>query len=244
MTKRFYTGANFYNNSISGVVAASLDTDVPNWGQVKSFVNGLTFKQAVRAASLANVTVSAPGASIDGVSLAAGDRVLLKNQTTASENGLYLWNGASAAMTRTADGITNELTSTSTVYVQEGSQADKQFTLTTFNPITVGTTSQTWAQSGGGTTYSNGTYLTLTSGVFDVDTTKIARKYAANIGDGTTTAIVVTHNLGTRDVAIQLYDAATYETVECDVVRTSTNTATLTFSTAPASNAFRVVISG
>lgn len=65
---------------------------------------------------------------------------------------------------------------------------------------------------------------------------------AANVGDGTNTVYAVTHNLGTRDVIVQLYDNATYETVYTDVTRTSTNVVTLTFSTAPSSNAYRVLI--
>ena len=240
MTKRFYTGANFYNNSITGVASASADTDVPNWGQVKAFVNGLSFKQAVRAASTANITLTAPGAAIDGVSMVNGDRFLAKDQTTSSEKGIYIWNGASSAATRAPDAVQGELTPSTTVVVQEGTvNADRQYTLTTDGPITVGTTAQTWAQSGGGTTYTNGTYLTLVGGVFDVDTTKIARKFAQNIGDGTSTAITVTHNLGTRDCQIQIFDNTSYDTVEADVVRTTTNTATVTFSTAPTSAQFR-----
>jgi len=65
----------------------------------------------------------------------------------------------------------------------------------------------------------------------------------ANVGDGTNTVYAVTHNLGTRDVIVQLYDNATYDSVYTDTVRTDANTVTLTFATAPASNAYRVLIS-
>lgn len=58
---------------------------------------------AVRVASTANLTLTAPGATIDGVTLAVGDRVLLKDQTTLAENGIYVWNGAAIALTRAAD---------------------------------------------------------------------------------------------------------------------------------------------
>ena len=60
-----------------------------------------------------------------------------------------------------------------------------------------------------------------------------ARIASDTIGDGSATAFVITHNLGTRDVVIQVYDAASYDTVIADVVRTSTDTATVTFSSAP-----------
>lgn len=62
------------------------------------------------------------------------------------------------------------------------------------------------------------------------------------IGDGSATAITVTHNLGTRAVHVAVYDAATWVEVECDVALPSTNTATLTFATAPANNAYSVAI--
>lgn len=64
----------------------------------------------------------------------------------------------------------------------------------------------------------------------------------ANVGDGTNTVYNVNHNLGTRDVIVQLYDNATYDTVYVDTVRTSVDQVTLTFATAPASNAYRVLI--
>ena len=67
--------------------------------------------------------------------------------------------------------------------------------------------------------------------------------YAADVGDGTNTSIAVTHNLGTRDVIVQLYDNTTYDTIYCDVVRTSTTVVTITTTTALATNAARILIS-
>ena len=69
-------------------------------------------------------------------------------------------------------------------------------------------------------------------------------KVTATIGDGSATAIAVTHSLGTDDVLVEVYGASTKETVVCDVDRTSTNAVTLTFASAPASNAYKVVIVG
>lgn len=69
--------------------------------------------------------------------------------------------------------------------------------------------------------------------------------YATSIGDGSATSIAVTHNLGTRDVIVQLYDASSYDTVYADVVRTDTSSVTITFSSnsIPTSNDIRVLIS-
>lgn len=66
--------------------------------------------------------------------------------------------------------------------------------------------------------------------------------FAANVGNAAATSIAVTHNLGSRDVIVQVYDNATYDTVFVDTVRTDVNTVTLLFATAPALNAYRVVI--
>jgi len=72
----------------------------------------------------------------------------------------------------------------------------------------------------------------------------IARKYVATIGDGAALTYAITHNLGTREVTVQVYDAATYDTVETDVVRNSTSQVTIGFTAAPASGAYKVVIVG
>jgi hypothetical protein len=69
-------------------------------------------------------------------------------------------------------------------------------------------------------------------------------KFTATIGDGSATAIAVTHSLGTDDVVCEIYDASTKETVIASVDRTSTNAVTFTFASAPASNAYKVVIIG
>ena len=72
----------------------------------------------------------------------------------------------------------------------------------------------------------------------------ITRKFTATVGNGSLTQIPVTHNLGSRTVVVNVYDSATYDTVECDVVRTSTTVVTLGFTVAPASGAYTVVIVG
>jgi hypothetical protein len=102
------------------------------------------------------------------------------------------------------------------------------------------------------TTLATTSYLSKTSGLaVDIATleTKLVtdsftRKATANVGNGTNTSFAVTHDLGTRDVEVQVYDNATYETVEVDVVRTDSNNVTVSFTVAPANNAYRVVVIG
>src|SRR5215831_17274608 len=78
-------------------------------------------KPPVRAASTANLSITAPGNPIDGVTLVTGDRILLKDQTTAAQNGLYVWNGASSTLTRVSDlSIASDFVFGFQVYVREG----------------------------------------------------------------------------------------------------------------------------
>ena len=116
-----------------------------------------TFKQTCRAISTSNTTLSggAP-ATVDGVSLTVGDRVLVTGQTTGSENGLYrvttVGTGSNGTWVRTADGDeTGDITAGMTIMVTEGStNADTMWKLTTDDPITVGTTALSFEQFGGG----------------------------------------------------------------------------------------------
>ena len=132
---------------------------------------GLDFKDSVRAASTANVTVSGPGAAIDGVTLASNDRVLLKNQSTASENGIYVFNGAASAMTRATDADANaEVTAGLFTFVEEGTvNADSGFVLTTDGSITVGSTSLAFAQFSGAGQIVAGDGLTKSGNQIDAN---------------------------------------------------------------------------
>lgn len=86
----------------------------------------------------------------------------------------------------------------------------------------------------------NSVTVTNTSGAVDLSINNAKFSYATSIGGST--SIVVTHNLGSRDVDVQLYDNATYETIITDVVRTTINTITVSFNTAPSANAIRVLV--
>ena len=132
---------------------------------------GLDFKDSVRAASTANVTVSGPGSAIDGVTLSSNDRVLLKNQSTASENGIYVFNGAASAMTRATDAdSSDEVTPGMFVFVEEGTvNADNGFVLTTDGSITVGSTSLAFAQFSGAGQITAGDALSKTGNQLDVN---------------------------------------------------------------------------
>lgn len=91
---------NMGSNQISGLAAGTSATDAVNKAQLDAAIAGLSWKNPVKAATTANITLSAPQ-TIDGISAIAGDRVLVKNQTVTSANGIYLV--AAGAWTRTTD---------------------------------------------------------------------------------------------------------------------------------------------
>lgn len=101
---RAFTGAQSMGGfKLTNLANPSVGTDAVNLQTLQSYQEGLKPKAAVRVATTANINLASAPASIDGVTLASGDRVLVKDQTTASQNGIYVFNGAAAAMTRSAD---------------------------------------------------------------------------------------------------------------------------------------------
>jgi hypothetical protein len=260
---KIMNGLDLQSQKIVSLADPSAQTDAANKQYVDNVARGLQWKAPVRAATTANGTLAtafANGQSIDGVTLATGDRVLIKNQTTASENGLYTVN-ASGAPTRATDADTSgELAPGTATSVTEGTtQADKVFMIISDAAITIGTTAQTWGQLSGGTSYSGGNGInvagsvisavaaasggiSVVAGGIQLDTSIAVRKFSANVGNGSSTSIAVTHNLGSQDITLALRDASTHAAVMTDWTATDANTVTLSFAVAPASNAYRVTV--
>lgn len=256
-------GLDLQSQKIANLADPSANTDAANKQYVDNVARGLMWKAPVRAASTTNASTAAPGASIDGVTLSTNDRVLLKNQTTASENGIWVWSGAAAALTRATDADSGgELAPGTAVTVTEGTtNGDKAFLIVSDAAITIGTTSQTWGQLGGGTIYTGGNGISVAGSVvsavaaasggvqvvaggIQLDASIAARKFNANVGNGSATALAVTHNLGTQDVQVTVREVSSQAKVLVDWVATDVNTVTLTFAVAPASNAYRVSVVG
>jgi hypothetical protein len=88
-----------------------------------------------------------------------------------------------------------------------------------------------------------GNGISVLTNTVAIDSTVVVSKYAANVGDGSATSYTITHNLGTRDVIVSVYEASgSYAEVICDVNHATSNTITLLFSVAPTLNQYRVVV--
>ena len=158
---------------IMSLTDPSSDQDAATKAYVDSVASGLDVKESVRAATTGNGTLAsafANGQTLDGVTLATGDRILLKNQSTASENGVYTVN-ASGAPTRATDyDTTAEVNTGAFSFVEEGTvNQSTGWTLTTTGTITLGSTSLAYTQFSGAGLITPGDGLDKSGNTLSVD---------------------------------------------------------------------------
>lgn len=156
---------------ITGLASPAADTDAANKGYVDGLVEGISAKTSVVAATTANITISSDlnvGDSIDGVTLADGDRVLVKNQSTASENGIYV---AGSSPARSDDLAASADAAGVFVFVESGStQGDTGFLCSSNKgSATVGTHSLTFVQFSAAGQTTGGDGIDRTGLVIKVD---------------------------------------------------------------------------
>ena len=158
---------------VTNVGTPTSNSDAATKAYVDSVAQGLSVKTAVRVATTANITLSGTQ-TIDGVSLSVGDRVLVKNQTTQSQNGVY--DVASGAWSRSADSDTGTELVNAFYFVQSGTTLQATgWVQSTPGPITPGTTSLVFSQFSGAADYTAGAGLTKTGLTFDVGTASSSR---------------------------------------------------------------------
>lgn len=220
MPIEFFDSLDLNANLITELAPGVAGTDGVNVNQLTQALNDRDWKQSVRAGSGTNLNLASPGAAVGGVTMNVGDRFLARAQTTGSENGLYVWNGAATPATRSTDADANsEVTAGLAVVVVEGTDADTLWLLSTNDPIVVGVTSLAFVRAAGA-------------------------KFTQSVGDGATQTFAIVHNLGTRALHVTVYrDSGIFAEVFPDVRHTDANTITVRFTPAPAVNEFVVVIS-
>lgn len=287
------TSLNLNSQKITNLAEPTNAQDAATKNYVDNAVAGLDWKNSVRVATVSNITLSGTQ-TIDGIALIVGDRVLVKNQTTPAQNGIYIV--ASSSWSRATDNdIWAELVSAS-VFVEEGSvNADTAWICTVDNGGTLGTTAVTWTQFTGAAQVVAGNGLSKTGNQIDVNVdnqsieisadtlqakldssggiTKSASGLKVNVdnstlelvgnqlqikgayknkkvtatltGDGIITTFSISHNLGTKDILIDVYENTTGYTAYPLIERYDANTAKFTFKIAPAvDKIYNVVILG
>jgi hypothetical protein len=166
----------------SGTVAATptAATDIANKQYVDYYAAGLSWKAPVTVASTANITSLSGLQTIDTITLVAGDTVLVKNQSTAANNGIYVVSSGAWSRSPGADVWTEFLGAIT--FVLEGSQAGSAWYCTAQPGGTLGTTAINWSNFSVSSTYTAGTGLTLAGTQFSITNTAVT---AAAYGSAT-----------------------------------------------------------
>ena len=161
------------NNKVTGLATPTADADAATKAYVDSVAQGLDVKASCRAATTGNITLSGTQ-TIDGVAVVAGDRVLVKDQSTSSQNGIYV--AAAGAWSRASDADTwAELVGAFT-FVEDGTVNDNSGWVCTVAPGgTLGTTAVTWEQFSGAGQINAGTGMTKTGNTLNVNTASSSR---------------------------------------------------------------------
>ena len=249
---------------ITNLANPSSAQDAATKNYVDSVAQGLDFKASVRVVASSNGTLASAyqnAATVDGVTLATGDRILLAGQSTGAENGIYTVN-ASGAPTRAADAdASGELGRGTLVYVEEGSSwASTQWICTAqgATPWVPGSSTSTWTQFSGASTTAAGAGLSVTGQVWSVgagtgisvgadtvgiDTSVVARKFTTAT-HASAASFDVTHSLNNQWVTVQVFQVSDNTLVECDVTLKDANNITVAFAQAPTANTLRFVITG
>lgn len=250
------------SQKITGLAAPTTGTDAANKNYVDNAVQSVDPKDAVKVRTTANITLSGTQ-TIDGVALSVNDRVLVMNQNTGADNGIYTV--AAGVWQRASDFDEDiDVNTGAFVFVQAGTlYANTGWRLQTSGTVQLGTTSLSFTQFSGAGSFTAGGGLTQTGTEFaaNVDGVTIqvngsnqlevigvvgaVNKYTTAVGNGSSTSFTINHALNTRDVIVAVrLTSSPYTQVIPDIVCTDANNVTLSFATAPSSNYYTVTVIG
>jgi hypothetical protein len=184
------------SQKITSLAAPEASTDAATKAYVDAVSEGLHIHASCDAATSANVDISTEleaGDVVDGVTLVAGNRVLVKSQTNAAQNGIYVVQASGAALRASDFNEPQEVDGGDFVFVTGGTLYDNTgWVQTTTNVVTIGTDPIAFTQFSGAGTYQAGTGLTLTGNVFSINTsTTVDTSTAQTLTNKTLTSPVI-----------------------------------------------------
>lgn len=210
------------------VVPATKDTSIAQWGQVKEYVDKRV-KETARVATTGEITgtyldgVLTPGTpvtTIDGITLSENDRILVKDQSDKTQNGIYVVDATGATLTRSDDFKTSSIImNNTTVPVAEGTtNADTKWVVVSDGALTVDTSNIIFVK--------------------DIDDGGFKKAHGTFTGDGVTTSFDVVHNFNLTDT--KAYQITVRDNAKNDIIvahepknGSEANAITLTFDVAP-----------
>lgn len=247
---------------IENLGAPIQDNDAARKIDISSAMEGIAWKDSVVVSTQSNLDLSSPGATIDGITMSNSDRVLVRAQTAGNENGIYVWNSSSTAMSRAVDASSTKLLEQAVLSIEEGTNAGVTYRQTQVN-FTIDVDDVLFTQFGSAV----GAASETESGVAELATQAetdagmddarfitplklktsplTVKKYSAAFGDGSAMIYEVTHSANSFDVFVKVYrNSAPYDEIMCEVRFKTRNSIELHFNVAPTANEFKVAVIG